>query len=261
MFVEREPDGGAAQMAWGIEIEADLPFSTDRMRWMDFSPTHGEADGPSTFLYAMPLGERRWFLEETSLSSDPPVPMVVLERRLRARLRALGVGSPQVLSEERCRIPMEPGLPARGQRVVGFGAAASVVHPATGYVLASAALMADPVAAAIEEGLWRDPDQAARDAWHAVWPDEARRAHTLLRFAARFMRELDAPRTAAFFEQFFQLPPERWRRFLSARPRTAELVPVMASVFSGVDADLRWRMLRAGSGSSALPILRSVAGL
>lgn len=50
--------------------------------------TSGEV--PS-FLYAMPLGNGRVFLEETCLVAKPALPFSVLKRRLQRRLEAMGV--------------------------------------------------------------------------------------------------------------------------------------------------------------------------
>lgn len=44
-----------------------------------------------SFLYAMPLGGSRVFLEETCLVAKPALPFAVLKRRLQRRLDAMGV--------------------------------------------------------------------------------------------------------------------------------------------------------------------------
>ena len=44
-----------------------------------------------SFLYAMPLGGARVFLEETCLVAKPALPFAVLKRRLRRRLAAMGL--------------------------------------------------------------------------------------------------------------------------------------------------------------------------
>ena len=46
---------------------------------------------PPSFLYAMPLGEGRVFLEETCLVAKPPLPFSTLKRRLHRRLAAMGL--------------------------------------------------------------------------------------------------------------------------------------------------------------------------
>lgn len=49
-----------------------------------------EGEVPS-FLYAMPLGGNRVFLEETCLVGRPAMPFATLKRRLERRCRALGI--------------------------------------------------------------------------------------------------------------------------------------------------------------------------
>jgi len=49
-----------------------------------------EREVPS-FLYAMPVGGRRVFLEETCLVAKPALPFAALKRRLHRRLAAMGL--------------------------------------------------------------------------------------------------------------------------------------------------------------------------
>jgi hypothetical protein len=51
----------------------------------------GSGEEVPTFLYAMPLGGNRVFLEETALVAKPALPFAVLKRRLERRLHAMGV--------------------------------------------------------------------------------------------------------------------------------------------------------------------------
>ncbi len=95
------------------------------------------AAGP-TFLYAMDLGGGRFFVEETSLARRPALGFDVLAARLRRRLAAAGAVLDETIAVERCLFPMGQPLPSRRQRVVGYGAAAGMVHPATGYQVGAA---------------------------------------------------------------------------------------------------------------------------
>ena len=49
-----------------------------------------ESEVPS-FLYAMPVGGNRVFLEETCLVAKPALPFATLKRRLERRLQAMGI--------------------------------------------------------------------------------------------------------------------------------------------------------------------------
>ena len=96
---------------------------------MDWRPDHGESGWP-TFLYAVPLGGGAVLLEETSLARRPGLPQPVLRRRLHARLARHGIAAPTDAPVERVRFPVDrPRHATPG--VLGFGAAAPLVHPAT----------------------------------------------------------------------------------------------------------------------------------
>jgi lycopene epsilon-cyclase len=51
----------------------------------------GSSSEVPSFLYAMPLGGKRVFLEETCLVAKPALPFSVLKRRLERRMRAVGI--------------------------------------------------------------------------------------------------------------------------------------------------------------------------
>ena len=114
------------------------------------------------------------FFEETSLVARPGLPLKELERRTYLRLEHLGVelkGKHPDEPDELSYIPMGGPPPDANQRVIAFGAAAALVHPATGYqlcrMLAAAPKVADALITAHREK--RTPDAAARAAYAAVW--------------------------------------------------------------------------------------------
>ena len=124
-------------------------------KFMDFS---GPENG--TFLYALPVSDAELFVEETSLVTAESPDWTVLERRLRDRLNRLGlVGELDV--HERCVIPMDASLPDFATEGISFGAAAAMVHPATGYQLGASLSLAAPFAEALTATLER-PAQEAR---------------------------------------------------------------------------------------------------
>ena len=110
---------------------------------------------------------------------------------------------------------MNPALPDRGQRVLGFGGSASMVHPASGYMVGSLLRRAPALAAAIAAGL--DGGSAslqgaalATAAWQALWPEEMRRRHALHRFGLEKLMRFEEARLRHFFATFFNLPTELW---------------------------------------------------
>jgi lycopene cyclase-like protein len=137
---------------------------------MDYRSDHLSEDErrqPPTFLYAMDLGDGRFFVEETSLALAPAVPFPVLRQRLLARLAHRGVRVEAIEHEEFCLFPMNPPLPDLNQPVVGFGGAAGMVHPASGFMVGSVLRRSPGLAAAIASAL-DDPTASAESVAAAV---------------------------------------------------------------------------------------------
>ncbi len=236
------PRATAWQTAWGAVVRAQgsgLP-TPEQATLMDFSGP----DPQPAFLYAMHLGDDRYFLEETVLIQSPAVPHATLRDRLHARLRRTGVtllGEPEAV--ERCTIPMNLPLPDTTQRTLAFGAAASMIHPATGYQLGylaahAAPRVADALAAALRPER-PDPDEVAHLAWDAIWPAHARRTHALHLLGARAATRFDAAQTRTFFDAFFQLPQDAWSGYLARTLSPAQLIPVLWKIYRRCPDDLR----------------------
>lgn len=226
------------QTALGWWCELDRPL--DGLRWMDFSHRFGDGTELPTFLYALPLADGRVFLEETSLAREGGVRWSLLEARLRERLAAEGIGVRAVHEVERCSIGLDRAVPPP-QRVVGFGAAAGMVHPATGYSLARAFALADPVAEGIVAGLARDPAAAAHAAWQVLWPTGARARWAVYRASSRAVSRLGADDTRTFFAAFFESPA--WRAWLDDELSLPALSVRMTQLFARIPAAVQRRVV------------------
>ena len=99
------------------------------------SLSNKEKLSPPSFLYAMDLGNETFFVEETSLASYPALSQENLKKRLFKRLNSMGIEVNEVFHEENCLFPMNLPLPFKKQFVLGFGGSASMVHPASGYMV------------------------------------------------------------------------------------------------------------------------------
>jgi lycopene beta-cyclase len=253
------------QTAFGILIDHHSPlFPPDRalfMDWDDAWMTPDERAAPPSFLYALPLPGGRLFLEETVLVGRPAVPLDLLERRLRRRLSYLGIPDAPRLAEERCWIPMGGALPDRSQRTVGFGGAAGMVHPATGYlltrVLASAPSLAEAIALELG-GSGAEPQRAARAAWNALWPTDRRHRRDLFCFGMEVLLQLDPQRTRAFFARFFSLPAPAWQAYVDDDLAARELRGIMAQLFAELPNPLRLNLARAAVGRAGVALVRSL---
>ncbi|GAA5173750.1 hypothetical protein GCM10023321_76020 [Pseudonocardia eucalypti] len=250
------------QTAFGLVLPAELaeplrPSGTAVfMDWRPPGPPVSEEDRYSvtphsravgTFLYAVPLDGDRVLLEETSLAARPGLGPDVLEARLRARLAGRGIRPPDGAPRELVRFPLDrPRHRAPG--VLGFGAAAPLTHPATGYQLADALRLAPAVAQALTAGLTESPAKALTSANALLWSPSARLARQLRRYGLELMLRLPPADLPAFFEAFFGLPArDRWT-FLGGRDRPAGCALAMARVFGKVDRATKLRLI----GSSLL---------
>ena len=149
----------AQQAAYGIVGKfTSPPVNKEQFVLMDFRPNHlnnEEKLSSPSFLYAMDLGNDTFFVEETSLASYPALSQENLKKRLYKRLNSKGIEVSEIFHEENCLFPMNLPLPFKKQFVLGFGGAASMVHPASGYMVGSllrrAPLLAQKLAIFLKE--------------------------------------------------------------------------------------------------------------
>ncbi len=257
-FVQREGrDAPAFQAAYGevIDVKAH-PYRQGEMALMDF---RGDEEGVPTFLYAMPLSPTRVFVEETSLVARPAVPYETLQRRLYRRLHRMGLEVESTLDRELCLIPMGGSLPRRSQRIVAFGAAGGMVHPATGYQVARALRLAPVAAEALERGLRTGPLHAARSAYEVIWPRAQLRAWELYRFGMLVLCDLDRVQLRAFMDAFFRLPPATWQGFMQGSLSPTEICSAMWRVFGFATSDLRQTLLAMGTNRRGSRLLLRAA--
>ncbi|MFE6612152.1 lycopene cyclase family protein [Amycolatopsis sp. NPDC057786] len=232
------------QTAFGAVLPAEdalrLVDDLDTAVFMDWRETE------SGFLYVLPLGDGTVLVEETSLARRPGLPLDVLAARLRARLRAIGL-APRG-REERVRIVLDVPVPRRG-RTVPFGTAAALVHPATGYSVATSIRLADPVADAVVRAWDRGPAAVASAAHRALWPSSARTVHGLRRHGLRALCGMPPDLVPVFFDLFFALPISLQRAFTSGREDVSDTTEAMSALFRMSPWPVRkhligWRALR-----------------
>ena len=129
-------------------------------------------------MYAMPLsvntdGSLRVFWEETSLVGKGRRRLSFNECKKRAfrRLDHHGIKVFSVEEEEYCYIPMGGELPDLTQRVIGFGGAANMVHPATGYHACRMLAASTDLSRSIGEGIRskESVDKISADSYRVLW--------------------------------------------------------------------------------------------
>lgn len=237
------PGVRAVQTAVGVMV----PTAAGSGCWfMDWRQDHGDRGEPS-FLYAVPLEGQRMLWEETCLARRPAMTLEVLERRLRRRLVARGVAVPDDAPTERVAFAVDTPLTTGKGPVVTFGAAAPLIHPATGYSVAAALRLADPLVTTVA-GRLADPVAAAAAARQVVWSRPARWVHRLRRRGLEAVLALPPEGVVDFFELFFSLPATHQRAYLSEREDLPAVAKAMAAVFAAADWQLRRHLLRWGAG-------------
>ena len=243
------PRAAGFQSAFGVELTlGEPPAAEGAMTLMDFRD--GGTPGAPTFLYAMDLGDGRWFVEETSLVARQPLGFGELEARLRRRLglRDRWPSTPRAV--ERCVFPMGAPIAPRPRDAFAFGAAASMVHPASGYQVGPSLVRAPVVASAVAEARARGlaPDDAAALAWSRLWTRDRRRQHALHRLGLAVLLDFELDDLQEFFGAFFAMPEGRWRAYLGDARAIGDVERAMLDVYSRVSPRLRWRLTQAAVG-------------
>ncbi|KAG2502103.1 hypothetical protein HYH03_000595 [Edaphochlamys debaryana] len=262
----------AAQTAYGIEAEVEGygdAYPKDLMLFMDFRRHHtglhdnsaqrlqagkhpnsgdgvwGAEDESPSFLYGQPLGGNRVFLEETCLVAKPALPFAVLKRRLGRRLKAMGIKVKEIHEEEWSYIPVGGPLPVASQSVTAFGAAANLVHPATGFSVSrsfrEAPNVADEIQAVLREGL--DVASASKRVWERLWPQERRTQATFHVFGMELLATLNLESTNDFFNTFFRLPDFFWRGFLASTLSSTQLMGFALVVFFQAPPSIKYKLV------------------
>ena len=241
----------ASQAAYGIVGRfSAAPVLPDQFVLMDYRSDHlsaAEVDNePATFLYAMDLGADLFFVEETSLALAPAVPYQLLKERLLRRLAKRNVEPVDVIHEEFCLFPMNLPLPNLQQQLLAFGSAASMVHPASGYLIGALLRRAPSFADAIAAGI-ADPELAAaviaKSAWRVLWPFELRAKRAIYCFGLNKLMRFKQEKLQQFFVSFFALPQQQWLGFLTNQLTFLQLLAAMLRLFISSPFGVRWGLL------------------
>ena len=159
----------------------------------------------------------------------------------------------EVHEEEWSYIPTGGPLPLPNQPLTAFGAAANLVHPATGYSIARSLREAPAMARAIADALEEQPTAAAaaRFVWDALWTQERRRQGSFHLFGMELLCQLDVANTADFFTTFFKLPQTYWRGFLSSKLSSTDLLAFAMVTFFLAPVNIKAKLVAHLAGDPA----------
>lgn len=241
----------AKQAAYGIVGKFSTPpVNKDQFVLMDFRSDHlkdEELLSPPSFLYAMDLGNETYFVEETSLANYPAFSHKHLKKRLLSRLNNKGVKIEDIFHEENCLFPMNLPLPYKNQSVLGFGGAASMVHPASGYMIGSllrrAPLLAEKLATFLKDPNYSSLELASKG-WSVLWPYELTQRHKLYQYGLQRLMSFDESRLRSFFSNFFKLSTKEWVGFLTNTLPLPKLIYVMSKMFINSPLKVKLGMLK-----------------
>jgi lycopene beta-cyclase len=249
----------AYQAAYGVRGRFSAPpVRAGQLVLMDYRADHLTAaerrSQPPTFLYAMDLGDDVYFVEETSLANAPAVSLDVLKDRLYRRLAHRGIVITEERHIERCLFPMDLPLPDLAQPVFGYGGAASMVHPASGYQVGMALKRASTVAAAVATALGgsSSPVDAAQVGWSALWSPSLIRNRNLYLLGLESLMAFNEAELHDFFTAFFALPRPQWTGYLSNTLSTPELARTMLNLFSRAPGRVRQTLIRTAGYKPSL---------
>jgi lycopene beta-cyclase len=161
------------------------------------------------------------------------------------------VAPPADAADERVHFPVD-GRRYRSPATLGFGAAAPLVHPASGFSVATALRLAPLVADALAAHLPADPKAALAAARAVVWSPGARAVHTLRGRGLEALLRMPPAEVPAFFEVFFALPEHHRWAYLTGRDDLGGAVAAMNALFGRAGWGLRGRLV----GPALCPGLR-----
>lgn len=249
----------AYQAAYGVKGRFSAPpVRTGQLVLMDYRADHLSAterkSEPPTFLYAMDLGDDVYFVEETSLAYAPAVSLDLLKDRLYRRLAHRGIAIEEERHIERCLFPMNLSLPDRTQPILGYGGAASMVHPASGYQVGMALKRASTVATAVAAALDgpSSPAGTAQAGWAALWPSSLIRNRNLYLLGLESLMSFNEAELYDFFTAFFGLPHPQWTGYLSNTLSTSELARTMLDLFTRAPNHVRKSLFRTAGYKPSL---------
>ncbi|XP_011627261.1 lycopene epsilon cyclase, chloroplastic isoform X1 [Amborella trichopoda] len=252
----------SVQTAYGIEVEVkNNPYDPRLMVFMDYRDSMNDevqyqnSEFP-TFLYVMPMSSTRVFFEETCLASRTAMPFDLLKERLLQRLDKMGIEVLRTYEEEWSYIPVGGSLPNTDQKNLAFGAAASMVHPATGYSVVRSLSEAPTYASVIANVLKKSVQskdiilydrlikRVSLQAWEALWPQERKRQRAFFLFGLELILQLDVEGIRVFFQTFFSLPNWMWKGFLGSKLSSLELIWFSFYMFLIAPSSMRISLVR-----------------
>jgi lycopene beta-cyclase len=223
-------DFSTLELGWqkfvGLLLETDAPHGLTRPVVMD--ATVEQLDG-YRFVYVLPFGPTKLFVEDTYYSDTPELDVEALTARVLAYAAAQGWRARPAGRIETGVLPVVLGgdfdgyWRSTGEEVAKAGMRAGLFHPTTGYSLPDAVRLASMIARASDlsqEGLARLTRDHAEQCWRA------RGFYRLL--DAMLFRAAEPDKRYRVLERFYRLPEALIGRFYAGRSTLADKARILA---------------------------------
>ena len=222
-------DLGTLELGWqkflGRELQLAEPHGRERPIVMD--GTVAQLDG-YRFVYSLPFGETRMFVEDTYYSDTPQLTAPTLRKRIEDYAGAQGWQVVKAVREEAGVLPITLGGDfeaywlSGGRGVAKVGMRAGLFQPATGYSLPDAVRLAVRLAARRDfagTALHEETYDYAAAAWRA------RKFYRMLN--AMLFRAADGPERVKVIERFYRLGGGLVRRFYAGQSSRADKARIL----------------------------------
>jgi lycopene beta-cyclase len=222
----------------GRELELAAPHGERHPLVMD--ATVPQDDG-YRFVYCLPFGASRMFVEDTYYSETPTLDRAMLGLRIESYAQARGWEVARVAREETGVLPVAMGGDFEGywgrDGIAKAGMRAGLFHPMTGYSLPDAVRLAGVITGASDLS-----GAALHDLTHGYARDLWRKRSFYRILAKMLFRAADPPERYRILERFYRLDPGLIGRFYAGNTPLADKVRIL-------------------SGKPPVPIGRAIAAL
>jgi lycopene beta-cyclase len=213
------PEGAGFQKFLGLELLLESEHGITTPILMDACIEQIEG---FRFMYVLPFGPRRLFVEDTYFCESPQLDVTTVEARIRSYCEAQGFRIADIGRRERGVLPMPwQAQPQGSDSAICLGVRGNWYHPATAYSVPCAVRTALAVASAAQRGevltklaaLKKNHEQQAKFA----------------RFLNRMLFRCFAPeKRVHVFERFYRLPEETIRRFYALDMTISDRVRILS---------------------------------
>ncbi|MES2044002.1 MAG: lycopene beta-cyclase CrtY [Pseudomonadota bacterium] len=216
-------------LGWQKFVGRDYRLSEphDDPRPMVMDATVSQSDG-YRFVYSLPFGATRMFVEDTYYSDSPELDVAALRARTDAYVAARGWQADRVAHEETGVLPVVMGgdfeayWQSGGNKTAKAGMRAGLFHPTTGYSLPDAVRTASLIAEAGDlsgKGLHDLTHGFARRLW------KARRFYRML--DTMLFKAAEPDERYRILERFYRLDPQLIGRFYAGRSTMLDKMRVL----------------------------------